>query len=252
MSEMVPRLFDIHELRVEDIDPDPNQPRQEMRNIEELAASIRALGQLQPVIVQAIGNRYRLLGGERRWRAHQLLGLDTIFARVAVTDDEAEILISMADNLAEPLTDSERSRGAQRAFAFDVPVERIAEATGLDSLTVARAYQGYRIVRDPVAAEDMSLDRLATIEEFADDPDVVEMLTNASEKEWRGKLRALVGKPAPEPEPVESHYSVSYSNHAGPFVVRKRGEADPVAIQIPTQAQAERIKAVYAEQGVTS
>ena len=250
MTHSIPRLFDIHELRVEDIDPDPNQPRQEMRNIEGLAASIRALGQLQPVIVQAIGNRYRLLGGERRWRAHKLLGLDTIFARLAVTDDEAEILISMADNFSEPLTEAERSRGVQRAFAFDVPVERISEATGFDALTVSRAAKGFARVADPVAAEDMSLDRLATIEEFADDAEVVEMLTNASEGEWRKKLREMVATPAPEPELVESHYSVSYSNHAGSFVVRKRGEADPVAVQIPTQGQAERICAVYREAGV--
>lgn len=237
MSELLP---------VEDVYPNPRHYRDiNPEYVQLLAASIEVVGQLEPIRVWRDGNIFIVDAGHHRLAAAKHLGMSTIRAEIAEADDMAMV----GSNLHAPESELEKSRGTQLLLATGVAPETAAAVVGADPLTVTRASIGYKLVGDPVAAEDMSLDRLATIEEFRDDPDVVEMLTNAAESEWRKKLREMVVKIAPEVEPVESHYSVSWSNQ-GHFVVRKRGEADPVAIQIPTQGQAERIADIYAEQGV--
>lgn len=67
-------------LAVDDIDPDPDQPRTQFdeTSLAELAQSLRHLGQIQPIEVREAGERYTLIDGERRWRAARLAGLSTL------------------------------------------------------------------------------------------------------------------------------------------------------------------------------
>ena len=184
MKDDTHKLFTVHMLRVEDIDPDPDQPRSSLTGIDELAASIAAFGQLQPITVRATGNRYRIIGGERRWTATKKLGVETIAAFVAESEDAEVALIDMADNMHVPLTPDEISRGTQRAFTFDAPVERIAAATGAKLDTIERAKRGYATVNDPAVSETMSIEWLAALDEFSDDTDAYERLLKATEREW--------------------------------------------------------------------
>lgn len=90
------------ELPVGSISPNPQQPRRAFAEepLAELAASIRAVGLLQPVVVRASADgRYELVVGERRWRAAQLAGLGTIPAIVRSTDDEALLRDALLENL---------------------------------------------------------------------------------------------------------------------------------------------------------
>lgn len=66
------------------VDPDPDQPRKIFNEAElnDLAASIRENGLLQPVTVRPVGKRFLIIAGERRWRAHKKLGLDKIKAQI--------------------------------------------------------------------------------------------------------------------------------------------------------------------------
>jgi hypothetical protein len=178
------KLFTVHELKVEDVDRDPDQPRSEMTGIEELAASMETFGQQHPILVRRTGNRYRIIGGERRWTARKMQGAETIYAYVAESDDAEVALLELVDNQHQPLTDAEKSRGAQRAFVYDVDVERIAAATGYGIDVVASAKSGYQRVNDPAATETMSFERLAAIDEFGDDPDALEKLLKAPEATW--------------------------------------------------------------------
>ena len=196
-------LFDVVILRVEDIDPDPEQPRREMRKIPELARSMSEYGQLHPISVRAIGNRYRIIGGERRWTAAKSLGWPEIAAYVATTDDAETALLELADNLHDPLTPEERDQGTQRTFAFDVPVERIAAAAGYDAGTVSRARRTFDAVGDPVKASMMSLDQLAAADEFADDPEAYQRIIDAKPDEWKRVVRAIrQPEQAPAPQPM--------------------------------------------------
>lgn len=190
MTDDTHKLFDVLTLPVEDIDPDPNQPRSSMTGIDELAASIADYGQLTPIRVRKVGNRYRIIGGERRWTAVKSLGHDTIYAYVATSDDAEVALIELADNLHVPLTPEEVSRGTQRVFSFDVPVERIASAAGVSADMVKRARAGWQRVADEAVSEPMTLDQLAAIQEFEDDDEAVAALTDPR-KRWENVAREL-------------------------------------------------------------
>jgi ParB/RepB/Spo0J family partition protein len=87
---------------VEGIEPNPEQPRLAMDQValDELAASIREHGVLQPILVRPIGpNTYQLIAGERRWRASKQAGLDTIPALIEEIDDDTALEIAIIENL---------------------------------------------------------------------------------------------------------------------------------------------------------
>jgi ParB/RepB/Spo0J family partition protein len=87
---------------LERIIPNPEQPRLVMdeKTLNELSASIREHGVLQPVLVRPIGpNSYQLIAGERRWRASQIAGLDTIPALIEEIDDDTALEIAIIENL---------------------------------------------------------------------------------------------------------------------------------------------------------
>jgi ParB/RepB/Spo0J family partition protein len=81
---------------VDHIEPNPEQPRLafNQESLDELAASIREHGVLQPILVRPIGpNTYQLIAGERRWRASKIAGLETVPALIEEIDDDTEIAI---------------------------------------------------------------------------------------------------------------------------------------------------------------
>ncbi len=87
---------------VDRIDSNPQQPRLafNQETLDELAASIREHGVLQPILVRPTGqNRYQLVAGERRWRASKQAGLDTIPALIEEIDDDTALEISIIENL---------------------------------------------------------------------------------------------------------------------------------------------------------
>jgi ParB family transcriptional regulator, chromosome partitioning protein len=90
-------------IEVDRIDPDPNQPRKEFAEAElqELADSLTANGQLQAIAVRydRTSRRYTLVVGERRWRAAQLAGLETLNAQVFDVDDDAAFELQIAENV---------------------------------------------------------------------------------------------------------------------------------------------------------
>src|SRR5262245_10310174 len=77
-AEPAPKTPD--RIPIEEIDPNPVQPRRvfETERLEELAASIRANGIIQPLVVRPAGARYQLVAGERRWRAAKIAGLEAV------------------------------------------------------------------------------------------------------------------------------------------------------------------------------
>ena len=82
LVESAPSTASVRDLPIGDIDPDPEQPRKDFQGIEDLAESIKVHGVLQPIGVVAAGDRWRMVWGERRWRAAQVAGLLTIPAKV--------------------------------------------------------------------------------------------------------------------------------------------------------------------------
>ena len=96
------RSVGVRIVQVDRIEPNPEQPRLafNQETLDELAASIREHGVLQPILVRPVGqNRYQLIAGERRWRASKQAGLETIPALIEEIDDDTALEISIIENL---------------------------------------------------------------------------------------------------------------------------------------------------------
>ena len=111
MSEMA-------EIRIADIVPNPSQPRKEFDReaLDELADSIRQLGVIQPVTVKPVeGGKYIIISGERRWRAAQQAGLETLPAYIREVDDSNLHAMALVENIQrQDLNAIEIALGLQR------------------------------------------------------------------------------------------------------------------------------------------
>jgi len=124
------------------------QPRVDMRpeTLEELAASIRAQGVVQPIVVRplataAVGEsqRYEIIAGERRWRAAQIAGLANIPAVIRRIPDEAAIAVALIENIQrESLNPLEEARALERLITeFELTHAQAAEAVGRSRAAVS-------------------------------------------------------------------------------------------------------------------
>lgn len=106
----------VAELEIKLIDRNPQQPRREFdaEKLQELAASIREHGLVQPILVKPTGERYQIVAGERRWRAAQLAGLTKIPAVVRPFSEQEQMEIALIENLQRedlnPLEEAEAFR----------------------------------------------------------------------------------------------------------------------------------------------
>ena len=130
-----PKTESVGALPVGRIRPGKYQPRTRMDQeaLAELAASIKAQGLMQPVVVRPVErDRYELIAGERRWRAAQLAGLEEVPAIVREVPDEAALAMSLIENIQrEDLNPMEEAAGLQRlADEFRLTHEQIADAVG--------------------------------------------------------------------------------------------------------------------------
>jgi len=91
----------IKELPVGKVVPNPDQPRMTFHEetLQELAASIREHGVLQPILVRPAGDEFQIIAGERRWRASKIAGKETIPAIVERFDDATALEIALIENL---------------------------------------------------------------------------------------------------------------------------------------------------------
>lgn len=114
------------------------QPRRDMspEALEELAESIKAQGVMQPIVIRPIGergdNKYEIIAGERRWRATQLAGLDTIPAVIREVPDETAIAMALIENIQrEDLNPVEEALALKRLQEeFDLTQQEVAETVG--------------------------------------------------------------------------------------------------------------------------
>ena len=124
------------------------QPRIDMRpeTLEELAASIRAQGVVQPIVVRPVAapaagqsQRYEIIAGERRWRAAQIAGLTEIPAVIRRIPDEAAIAVALIENIQrESLNPLEEARALERLITeFELTHAQAAEAVGRSRAAVS-------------------------------------------------------------------------------------------------------------------
>lgn len=118
-----------------DLEPGKYQPRTRMDqdSLEELAASIRAQGIMQPILVRPLENRrYEIIAGERRWRAAQMAGLSEVPVLVRSIPDEAALAMALIENIQrENLNPLEEALGLERLIKeFSLTHQQAADAVG--------------------------------------------------------------------------------------------------------------------------
>jgi len=134
----------LSEIPIEQLQRGVYQPRSEFEPeaLDTLAASIKAQGILQPVVVRPISqHRYEILSGERRWRAAQLAGLDRVPVVIRDVPDEDAIAIALIENIQrEDLNPVEEAFGLKRLQdEFGLNQEQIAQAVGRSRSAVANS-----------------------------------------------------------------------------------------------------------------
>lgn len=132
----------VQEVAVSRIEPNPDQPRKTFRNdaLEELAASIREKGVLQPVILRrGEKGRYYLIAGERRWRAAKIAGLKKIPAVIRETGGADSLEIALIENIQrDDLNPLETAVAFQRLIdEFGYTQEELSKKVGKERATVA-------------------------------------------------------------------------------------------------------------------
>ena len=127
-------------LPMSSVRPNANQPRKlfDVAQLEELAASIKLNGLLQPITVRPVAavkgepGHYQIVAGERRWRAHQLAGLERIAVNVVEMDDDATAVNAIIENLQRAdITPLEEARAFSKMIAAGYTPEELAERLGL-------------------------------------------------------------------------------------------------------------------------
>ncbi len=136
--------------------PNPYQPRRHMDDagLEELAASIREHGVLQPVLVTETLDGYQLIAGERRVRAARLAGLERIPALVRQLADQDQLEVALVENVQRADLDPIEEALAYRQFIdeFGLTQERVAERVGKARATVANTLRLLDLHADVQAA----------------------------------------------------------------------------------------------------
>ena len=126
-------------LAVGNLQPGKYQPRTQMDNasLEELAASIRVQGLMQPILVRPIGDalgedRFEIIAGERRWRAAQMAGLTEVPTLIREIPDESALAMALIENIQrENLNPLEEAQGLQRLVdEFSMTHQEAADAVG--------------------------------------------------------------------------------------------------------------------------
>lgn len=132
---------DLRQLPLDLLQPGKYQPRQEFNpeSLQELAASIRSQGIIQPLVVRPVAQqRYEIIAGERRWRAAQIAGLAEVPVIIRDIPDNAAIAMALIENIQrENLHPMEEARSLQRLISeFDMTHEQAADVVGKARVTV--------------------------------------------------------------------------------------------------------------------
>ncbi len=137
------------EIPVDQIEASSSQPRKSFNaeTLDELAASIRVSGVIQPVIVRRRGAGYQLIAGERRWRAARQAGLDRIPAIVRDATDAESLELALVENLLrEDLNPIEEAEAYEKLLGqFGWTQEELARRIGRDRSTIANALRLLRL-----------------------------------------------------------------------------------------------------------
>jgi len=141
-TTIAPADGELQNVRLEKLQRGKYQPRIEFDEVSlnELADSIKSQGVMQPIVVRSISkDRFEIVAGERRWRASQIAGLDSIPALVREISDETAIAMALIENIQrENLNPMEEARALKRLQTeFELSQQEVANAVGKSRPVIA-------------------------------------------------------------------------------------------------------------------
>ncbi len=146
------KFIELHRIR-----PNPQQPRKhfDAEALEELAASLRQDGVLQPIVVRPADDAYQIIMGERRYRAAVLAGLEEVPVLVREMDDEDAFLAALVENLQRANLDpADEADAYQGLLVKGYSARKIAERLGIAASKVSRVVRVYEDPELAVAVSD--------------------------------------------------------------------------------------------------
>lgn len=147
----------LNEIKISDIQPNPNQPRKHFDEtaLNELAASIKIHGVIQPIVINEENNgKYMIIAGERRWRAAKIAGLETIPAYIRNFTEKQIKEISIIENLQrEDLNPIEAAKAIKQLMEeYKLTQEAVAERIGKSRSVIANTV---RLLTLPMEVVDL-------------------------------------------------------------------------------------------------
>lgn len=141
-----------NEVDIDLVEPNPQQPRTRFAeaDLEELAASIRANGIVQPIVVRPIGGRYQIVAGERRWRAAQRAGMRRVPAVVREIPDDKLLELALVENIQRQELNPIEEADAYRKLIEHVGLtqEQVAERVGKERTLITTVMRLLKLPND--------------------------------------------------------------------------------------------------------
>ena len=171
------------------IAPNPRQPRHHMdpAGLEELAASIREHGLIQPLIVTAVGAEYQLIAGERRWAAARLAGLTEVPVIIKEATPQQMLELALVENIQRADLNPLEEAGAYRQLMdeFGLTQEMVAERVGKSRSDVANTVRLLNLppeIQAPLAAGEISEGHARSLLRLEDRPRQLAVLKRIRER----------------------------------------------------------------------
>ena len=254
------------EVDIDLLSPNDHQPRLQMDDarLEELAQSIRSNGIIQPILVRRAGSSYRIIAGERRWRAAQRAGLHKVpvVVREVPEGSEKQLLeLALVENIQrENLNPLDEALAYQRlADEFSLTQEQIAAAVGKDRSSVANFLRLLKLpeeVRASLAAGALSMGHARAIlglpDEAAQRHAAREVISrNLSVRDTEALVKKLAAAPRQAPAPARQPQEKDVHTQAAEDRMRfalgtkvrivRRGQGGSIEIDFGSEDELNRI-----------
>lgn len=154
----------VDEVALHDIEPNPDQPRTNFKQdeIEELAASIKKDGLLQPIVVRPMSSgKYQIIAGERRWQACRFLKLEKVPVRIREADEDKALELALIENIQRSdLNPIEEAYGYRRLMErMNLTQSEVAQVVSKGRSTIANAL---RLLELPEEAQQLLFEEKIT------------------------------------------------------------------------------------------
>jgi ParB family chromosome partitioning protein len=218
----------VQTIRISLIEPDKNQPRTQFdeEKLRELSENIAIHGVLQPILVRPLDNgSYRIVAGERRWRASRMAGLNEVPVVIRDLTDYEAAQISLIENLQrEDLNPIEEAKAYQRLIdEFDMTQEQIAKSVGKSRAGIANSVRLLKLpdeVQKYVESKEISVGHAKLLCGIPDEKQIADLAKACIEKKLTVReLETLISNSEEKIKPQKTKKTADFADPFRKFSV---------------------------------